>query len=81
MKRIGFFVSINSSAQTIEEGKNKEDPMKTNFLLILFVLFQHSLTAQQNIQVTIGPDNEPVAPGKFEPTWPIIYLFGLIRTV
>jgi alpha-L-fucosidase len=43
--------------------------MKTIFLLVLIVLFQINLSGQDVIQVPVRPGNEPVAKGKFEPTW------------
>ena len=43
--------------------------MKTRILLIIYVLFHYSLMAQVNYPSPIQPGNEPVAAGKFEPTW------------
>lgn len=38
-------------------------------LLALFTLIQGTVIAQQNFQSPVGPNNEPVAAGKFKPTW------------
>lgn len=43
--------------------------MKTCLALIFSVLLTHSLIAQQNYPSPVGPGNEPVAAGKFGPTW------------
>ena len=43
--------------------------MKINRLIILAVLFQFSVMAQENPQVIVNTDQEPVASGKFSPTW------------
>lgn len=43
--------------------------MKTKILLIVIMLNRFGLSAQESYQVPVGPGNEPVAPGKFEPTW------------
>lgn len=43
--------------------------MKTNLLLIVLFLFQIHLMGQEENQVPIRPGNEPIAKGKFEPTW------------
>ncbi len=43
--------------------------MKTKILLIVIMLHRFGLSAQESYQVPVGPGNEPVAPGKFEPTW------------
>lgn len=43
--------------------------MKINKLIILGVLFQFHVMAQENPQVIVNTDKEPVASGKFDPTW------------
>lgn len=43
--------------------------MKTNLLLILLFLFQTTLVGQEENRIPIRPGNEPVAEGKFKPTW------------
>ncbi|NII29736.1 alpha-L-fucosidase [Pseudoflavitalea sp. X16] len=43
--------------------------MKHIISLITGALLAHSLIAQENYQSPVRPGNEPVAPGKFEPTW------------
>ncbi|MFI0431465.1 alpha-L-fucosidase [Mariniflexile sp. HMF6888] len=43
--------------------------MKINRLIILAVLFPFSVMAQENPQVIVNTDQEPVALGKFSPTW------------
>lgn len=44
--------------------------MKTKTLLIVLVLLQNILLAQENFQSPVRPaDNEPIAAGKFQPTW------------
>ena len=43
--------------------------MKIIKLLIATVFFQQTLIAQVNYPSPVRSDNEPVAPGKFEPTW------------
>ncbi|HNW51627.1 MAG TPA: alpha-L-fucosidase [Prolixibacteraceae bacterium] len=43
--------------------------MKTNLLLILILLIQLQLNAQEKFPVIVRTDKEPVASGKFEPTW------------
>jgi hypothetical protein len=43
--------------------------MRIKTILIITILFPLSLLAQETYTVPIRSDNEPVAPGKFEPTW------------
>ncbi|WP_100615362.1 alpha-L-fucosidase [Confluentibacter citreus] len=43
--------------------------MKINKLIILGVLFPLSVMSQENPQVIVNTDQEPVASGKFSPTW------------
>jgi alpha-L-fucosidase len=43
--------------------------MKHIISLVTGVLLAHSLIAQENYQSPVRPGNEPVAPGRFEPTW------------
>lgn len=43
--------------------------MKINKFIILGVLFQFHVMAQENPQVIVNTDKEPVASGKFDPTW------------
>jgi alpha-L-fucosidase len=43
--------------------------MQARILLLLYILFQTFLYAQEDYQITIRSDKEPIAPGKFEPTW------------
>lgn len=43
--------------------------MKIRTLLIVCVLLQHCLLAQENYSSPVRPGNEPIAPGKFQPTW------------
>lgn len=43
--------------------------MKVKMLLILIVLCQFWLQAQKNFSVVVRTDKEPVADGKFKPTW------------
>jgi alpha-L-fucosidase len=44
--------------------------MKTTFfLLIIFLFFLSSLSAQTSYPSPVRPGNEPIAAGKFEPTW------------
>jgi alpha-L-fucosidase len=43
--------------------------MKIKVLIIIYVLFQHTLLAQMNYPSPIRSGNEPVIAGKFEPTW------------
>ncbi|MGY0034689.1 alpha-L-fucosidase [Pedobacter sp. NJ-S-72] len=43
--------------------------MKVNSLIAVLILLSGSLIAQGNYQSPIGEGNEPVAAGKFKPTW------------
>lgn len=43
--------------------------MKPIISLVTGVLLAHSLIAQENYQSPVRPGNEPVAPGRFKPTW------------
>lgn len=43
--------------------------MRLNVLLALSILIRFELSAQSSYQVIVNTTNEPVAPGKFEPTW------------
>src|SRR5688572_32894481 len=43
--------------------------MKPIISLVTGALLAHSLIAQENYQSPVRPGNEPVAPGKFKPTW------------
>ena len=43
--------------------------MKVNSLILAFVLFSASLMAQENYLSPVREGNEPVATGKFKPTW------------
>lgn len=43
--------------------------MKKLLILISTVLFAFNLDAQENFSIIINTENEPVAAGKFEPTW------------
>ena len=43
--------------------------MKNILLIIVFIFFALCLKAQQNTQVIASTNNEPIATGKFEPTW------------
>jgi len=43
--------------------------MKTKFLSIVFVLLSLNMSAQDNKMVIVNTEKEPVASGKFEPTW------------
>jgi alpha-L-fucosidase len=43
--------------------------MKPIISLITGVLLAHSLIAQENYPSPVRPGNEPVAPGRFQPTW------------
>lgn len=43
--------------------------MKHTISLITGILFAYSILAQESYQSPIRPGNEPVAAGKFEPTW------------
>lgn len=43
--------------------------MTVKFLFISYLLFQTSLHAQTDYPSPVRHSNEPIAPGKFEPTW------------
>ncbi|HET7734217.1 MAG TPA: alpha-L-fucosidase [Paludibacter sp.] len=43
--------------------------MKTKILSILLVLLSFNMAAQENKMVVVNTEKEPVAQGKFEPTW------------
>jgi len=43
--------------------------MKTNWLIVVFILFSQFLAAQEKYVSPIREGNEPVAAGKFAPTW------------
>jgi alpha-L-fucosidase len=43
--------------------------MKTYFIIILAFLFQFEIQAQEENILPVRSGNEPVAKGKFEPTW------------
>jgi alpha-L-fucosidase len=43
--------------------------MKTKFLCVVYVLLSVCLQAQENPQVIVNTDKEPVQSGKFAPTW------------
>ncbi len=43
--------------------------MKIISSIVVFLLCSFMLKAQENKMVTVNTDKEPIAPGKFEPTW------------
>lgn len=43
--------------------------MKIKGIIVIYLLCYQSLIAQENYPVPVRPGNEPVAQGKFEPTW------------
>jgi alpha-L-fucosidase len=43
--------------------------MKIKFIVAVSVLYCHALMAQEKFPSPVRPGNEPVAKGKFEPTW------------
>jgi alpha-L-fucosidase len=51
--------------------------MKINILITFLILTCHSIIAQENYPSPIGDGNEPVAEGKFEPTWESLQQYEL----
>ncbi|HLG40672.1 MAG TPA: hypothetical protein VI461_13430, partial [Chitinophagaceae bacterium] len=43
--------------------------MKIKIILLTYFLFLTFLIAQENYQITVRTDKEPIASGRFEPTW------------
>src|SRR4051812_9712063 len=43
--------------------------MKTGFLLVIMSLVHFTVCGQENFRSLVRPGNEPIASGKFQPTW------------
>lgn len=51
--------------------------MKPVISLVMGIFLAHSLKAQENYQSPVRPGNEPVASGKFDPTWQSLQQYNI----
>lgn len=49
--------------------RNLSFHFKSIILIVICAIFHVSIYAQQNYQISVQTDKEPMVPGKFEPTW------------